>query len=129
MTLTEVSFSSGTCNYRSISAVRARAQQQTNRTSLLLSIDGTDRRTDIRPLHRACSAYCVGSVKKRDSSRYLFPLFLLGAGGRDKSEIRDDFLRVLRFSGTRLAAAPRRNRPGARFTNHLTIYHKTILSL
>jgi len=38
----------GVGNRRSISAARARAQQQTRRTSLLLSIDGTDRRTDGR---------------------------------------------------------------------------------
>jgi len=35
--------------YWSISAARARAQQQTSRTTLLLSIDGTDRRTDGHP--------------------------------------------------------------------------------
>jgi len=35
-------------SYRSISAARAQAEQQTRRTSLLLSTDGTDRRTDIR---------------------------------------------------------------------------------
>jgi len=45
----------GSC--RSITAAHARAQQQTSRTSLLLSIDRTDRRTDIRPLHRPCTAY------------------------------------------------------------------------
>jgi len=33
------------CSYPSISAARARAQQQTSRTPLLLLIDGTDRRT------------------------------------------------------------------------------------
>jgi len=47
-------------DYRSISAARAGAQQQTRRTPpLLLSIDGTDRqtdgRTDTRPVHRPCS--------------------------------------------------------------------------
>ena len=35
---------------RSISAAGSRAQQQTNRTPLLLSIDVTDRQTDTRPL-------------------------------------------------------------------------------
>jgi len=34
--------------YRSISAARAGAQQQTSRTPLQLSIDGTDRQTDRR---------------------------------------------------------------------------------
>jgi len=38
--------SAGACNYRSISAAGARTQQQTSRTPLLLSIDGTDRRMD-----------------------------------------------------------------------------------
>ena len=35
----------GSNSYRPISAARARSQQQTRRPSLLLSIDGTDRRT------------------------------------------------------------------------------------
>jgi len=38
----------GTCSYQSISAADAGAQQQTRRPPLLLSIDGTDRRTDER---------------------------------------------------------------------------------
>ena len=38
--------SAGACIYRSISAASARAEQKTNRTPLLLSIDGTDGRTD-----------------------------------------------------------------------------------
>jgi len=38
--------------YRSLSAAGVRAQQQTSRTPLLPSIDGTDGRTDTRPLHR-----------------------------------------------------------------------------
>jgi len=42
------SCSSGACSRRSISAARARAQQQTSGTSLLLSTDETDRRTDGR---------------------------------------------------------------------------------
>ena len=41
------------------------AQQQTCRPPLLLSIDGTDGRTDARPLHRPC---CAGSVNNRKSS-------------------------------------------------------------
>ena len=44
------------------------AQQQTRRTPLLRSIDGTDRqtdgRTDIRPLHRSCCAYHRDSANK-----------------------------------------------------------------
>jgi len=36
-------------------------------TLLLLSIDGTDRRTDARPFHKSCSAYYAGSVKNEDS--------------------------------------------------------------
>ena len=36
----------GGCSYQSISPAGARAQQQTRRTPLLLSIDGTDRHTD-----------------------------------------------------------------------------------
>jgi len=44
--------------YRSVSAADARAQQQTRRPQLLLSIDvGTDRRNDTRPLHRSFSTY------------------------------------------------------------------------
>jgi len=43
------------------------AQQQTRRPPLLLSIDGTDRRTD-RPLHRPCCAYYAGSVNNVDRS-------------------------------------------------------------
>jgi len=58
--------SSGACSYRLISAARARAQQQTRRTSLLLSIDGTDRwtdgRTDTRQMHRLCTAYYAGKL-------------------------------------------------------------------
>jgi len=43
------------------------AQQQTSRTPLLLSIDGTGRRTDGRTLDRYihCSAYNGGSINKR----------------------------------------------------------------
>ena len=42
--------SRGSSSYRSISAARARPQQQTRRPPLLLSIDGTDRRTDGRTM-------------------------------------------------------------------------------
>ena len=38
------------------------AQQQTRRTLLQRSTDGTDRRTDTGPLHRPCSAQYVGSA-------------------------------------------------------------------
>ena len=45
------------------------AQQQTRRTPLLRSIDGIDRqthrRTDIRPLHRPCSAYYADNVNNQ----------------------------------------------------------------
>jgi len=44
------------------------AQQQTRRTPLLRSIDGTDNQTDkrrdTRPLHRQCYAYYADSVSK-----------------------------------------------------------------
>jgi len=38
------------------------AQQQTRQLLLLLSIDGTYRQTDTRPLHIPCSIYYVGSI-------------------------------------------------------------------
>jgi len=44
--------SRGSSHYRSISAARARPQQQTRRPPLLLSSDGTDRRTDGRTFDR-----------------------------------------------------------------------------
>ena len=50
--------SRGSCSYRSISAVCARPQQQTRRPPLLLSINGTDRQTDTRPLYDACHILC-----------------------------------------------------------------------
>ena len=50
----------GARSYRSISP------QQTRRTPLLLSIDGTDRQTDVRPLHRPCCGYYTGSVYNPD---------------------------------------------------------------
>ena len=52
------------------------AQQQTRRTPLLRSNDGTvdgridaqtDRGTDTGPLYRPCSAYCTGSANNNDS--------------------------------------------------------------
>jgi len=49
--------SSGACSARSISVARARALQQTSRTSLLLSINGTDRRTDGRTDGRTPDRY------------------------------------------------------------------------
>ena len=62
-TLAACSPSSDAGSYRPISAARAQAaascrcrsiagKQQTSSVSLPLSIDGTDRRTDTRPLHR-----------------------------------------------------------------------------
>jgi len=50
--------STGACSYRSISAAGAHAQQQTSRTPLLLSIDGTAERTDTRP----CTAGSVNDA-------------------------------------------------------------------
>jgi len=52
----------GSSSYRSTSAARARAQQQT--CQLLLSIDGTDRQTDVRTLDRfmTLSAYYADRV-------------------------------------------------------------------
>ena len=44
--------SRGSSSCRSVSAAGARLQQQTRRPLLLLSIDGTDRRTDGRTLDR-----------------------------------------------------------------------------
>jgi len=44
--------SRGSSGYRSMSAARARPQQQTRRPPLLLSIDGTDRQTDGQTLDR-----------------------------------------------------------------------------
>jgi len=58
--------------YRSISAARAGAQQQTSRTPLQLSIDGTDRQTDGRTPDRnvnrpQMSLIAAYSLKKQDS--------------------------------------------------------------
>ena len=39
-------------------------QQQTRCMPLLLPIDGTDRQTDTRPLHRPCSEYYANSANK-----------------------------------------------------------------
>ena len=43
------------------------AQQQTRWPLLLLPIYGTYRRTDIRPIHRPCSAHHAGSVNKNQT--------------------------------------------------------------
>ena len=45
------------------------AQQQIRRTPRLLSIDGTDGRTDARPFHRPCSACYAGSVNKNYNNK------------------------------------------------------------
>jgi len=45
--------SGGSSNYQSIFSARARPQQQTRRTSLLLSIDRIDRWTEKRTLDRS----------------------------------------------------------------------------
>jgi len=55
----------GARSYRSISPADAGAQQQTHRLTLLLSIDGTDGRTDATLVHRPCSSCCAGSVTAR----------------------------------------------------------------
>jgi len=48
------------------------AIEQTRCTAVLLSIDGTDMRTDgrtdTRPLRRACSAYYAGNVNKKKTA-------------------------------------------------------------
>jgi len=66
--------SAGAC-YRSISPVLTALDQQTRRTPLLLSIDGTDGRTDARPFHRPCSAYYAGSVNNVGAKFWPFFLF------------------------------------------------------
>jgi len=50
--------SRSSCSHRSISAARARPQQQTRRPSLLLSTHRTDCRTDARPFYDACRMLC-----------------------------------------------------------------------
>ena len=66
--------SAGAC-YRSISPVLTALDQQTRRTPLLLSIDGTDGRTDARSFHRPCSAYYAGSVNNVGAKFCPFFLF------------------------------------------------------
>ena len=78
------------------------AQQKTRRTSLLLSIEGTDRQTtDTRPLHRPCFAYYAGSVKKQNCHS-----LTLASGTADHNSDSTGY------------------KPGARFTKYLTIYRK-----
>ena len=57
---------------RSMSAARARPQQQTRRPPLLLSIDGTDRRTDGQTLDRfmTLAAFCADRVIKLVYGRF-----------------------------------------------------------
>jgi len=59
--------------YQSILAAGARAQQQTSRTPLKLSIDGTDGRTDgstdTVPIHRSCCAHYMRAALVSNSSR------------------------------------------------------------
>jgi len=50
-------------------------QQQTRRTLLQRSIDGTDRRADTRLLHRPCSAYYASSVNNNCSFYFRFHYF------------------------------------------------------
>jgi len=64
----------GSRSYRSLSAARAGAQQQTRQPPLLLSIDGTDRQTDGRTPDRfmtALAAYCEQHVIIAGSRRRL----------------------------------------------------------
>jgi len=77
--------SSGACSTahavidRYLLPARRSAQQLTRRTPLQLSIDGTDRRTDARSLHRPCFAYYASSVnysrprriRKLNSSKFI----------------------------------------------------------
>ena len=51
------------------------AQQQTRPPPLLLSIDGTDRRTDAWPLHRPCSENDVGYVNKPVISSKIYGIY------------------------------------------------------
>jgi len=99
----------GGSSHRSIFAARARAQQQTRRPPLLLSIDGTDGQTDVRtdtrPLHDAYRV--LGPITHKQAlaklslhSSYTIGLFQL-----------------------------RLNKPWTRFTEYLMIYRKIILSL
>ena len=64
--------SRGSSSYRSISDARARPQQQTRRPQLLLSIDGTDRRTErTRPFYDSRSTQpCIppGSLNRVPAS-------------------------------------------------------------
>ena len=60
----------GSRSYRSLSAARAGAQQQTHRPPQLLSIDGTDGRTPDRFM-TALAAYCEQRVIIAGSRRRL----------------------------------------------------------
>jgi len=55
--------SHGSSSHRSISAARARPQQQTRRAPLLLSIDGTDRRTATQPFYDAYHTHYADGAK------------------------------------------------------------------
>jgi len=54
-----------------ICCTRPRLAANQSHAPLLLSIDGTDGRTDNRPLHKPCSAYCARSVDKLRTRRAL----------------------------------------------------------
>jgi len=56
----------GGSSYRSISAARARPQQQTRRPPLLLSIDGTDRRRDRQTDRRTLDHFIVLTAYNAD---------------------------------------------------------------
>ena len=90
-------------SYRSISAARARAQQQTSRTLLLLSIDRTDRRTLDR--FNTLAAYSV----KRKRCIYvneLYGVLWLGDVGR-QVDLTDDGLSVDRVLAQNVLAVVR----------------------
>jgi len=56
-----ITFSGGGKNYSYATACRAPSSKPTARCCCCRSTGQTDGRTDTRPLHRLCSAYCAGS--------------------------------------------------------------------
>jgi len=75
-----------------ISCPQGAKRQQTRWLPLLLSIDGTyrrtDRRTDAQPLHRYCSAYYADSVNKQNKTRGRRKIFSHHRCGREYSALR-----------------------------------------
>jgi len=51
----------GACSYQSISVADDGARAA-NPPVAIAAVDGWDRQTDARPLHRPCSTYCAGSI-------------------------------------------------------------------